>query len=323
MQDTGNPLTAAIDGSGFFVLQRNGETLYTRAGQFEFDADGQLVDSGNKAPVLVRTDSTTSTTFNINDYRVYPPKATATVTLTGGLARTGTATFNLPAFTVVDSSGGSQTLTAKFVRDASDPLHWTIEVDDANNKAIGTGDLRFNADGTPVDGSNSISVTLAPADIASSTIKIDCGAANSFAGITDLASGTVSQVTMQKQDGLQLGALTGESFDDKGGLKLTYSNGSTKTPASLLLAQFDEPERLTQIDGGLFTAPANVQPVLSTAETAGLGRVDGGKLEQSNVDLTAQFSNLIIIQRGYQASSQMTSVANEMIQQLLAMDQHP
>jgi len=132
-----------------------------------------------------------------------------------------------------------------------------------------------------------------------------------------------SSVQLLKQDGIQLGSLTGTSFDDHGRITLTYSNGQTKTPATLLLARIDEQQQLTPIGSGLFTAQTSTQPQFAPAQTAGLGRVVGGEIEQSNVDLTQQFSDLIIIQRGYQASSQTTSVANEMIQTLLQMGQHP
>jgi flagellar hook protein FlgE len=69
----------------------------------------------------------------------------------------------------------------------------------------------------------------------------------------------------------------------------------------------------------MYVAQAGRQPVLGAAADSGLGAVKGQSLEMSNVQLTDQFSDLIIIQRGYQASSQMTSVANEMLQQLLSM----
>jgi flagellar hook protein FlgE len=322
-RNTGNPLNAALDGNGFFVLDRDGQMLYTRAGQFEYNADGQLVDTTTKAPVLVRNDSGSSTNFNVSDFRVYPPKVTTTVNLTGTLASTGTATFSLPAVTLVDSGGGSQTITAKFVRNASDATQWSVEVDDSSGKALATGDLRFNADGTPKDGYNSMKVTLSPANITPFDVTINFGAANSFAGVTSLSSQTTSQVQMLKQDGIQLGSLTGTSFDDHGRITLTYSNGQTKTPATLMLAQIDQQEQLTPIGSGLFTAQAITQPQFAPAQTAGIGRVVGGQIEQSNVDLTQQFSDLIIIQRGYQASSQTTSVANEMIQTLLQMAQHP
>jgi flagellar hook protein FlgE len=320
---TGNPLTAALDGNGFFVLDRDGQMLYTRAGQFEYNADGQLVDTTTKAPVLVSNDSGSSTSFNLSDFRVFPPKVTTTVSLSGTLASTGTATFSLPAVTLVDSDGGSQQITAKFTRNSTDATKWSVEVDDASGKALGTGDLRFNADGTPQDGYNSMTVTLSPAKTPSFDVKINFGAANSFTGVTSLSSQTTSSVQLLKQDGIQLGSLTGTSFDDHGRITLTYSNGQTKTPATLLLARIDEQQQLTPIGSGLFTAQTSTQPQFAPAQTAGLGRVVGGEIEQSNVDLTQQFSDLIIIQRGYQASSQTTSVANEMIQTLLQMGQHP
>src|SRR5882724_2762490 len=321
-RSTGDPLTAALDGNGFFVLDREGQMLYTRAGQFEYNSDGQLVDTTTKAPVLVRNDSGSSTHFNVSDFRVYPPKTTTTVKLTGTLAGTGTATFSLPAVTLVDSGGGSQQITAKFVRNGSDATQWSVEVDDASGKALGTGDLRFNADGTPKDGYNTMTVTISPANLTPFDVKIDFGAANGFAGVTSLSGQTTSQVQLQSQDGVQLGSLTGTSFDDHGKITLTYSNGLTKTPATLMLAQVDQQEQLTPIGSGLFTAKSSNQPQFATAQTAGIGRVLGGQIEQSNVDLTQQFSDLIIIQRGYQASSQTTTVANEMIQTLLQMGQH-
>jgi flagellar hook protein FlgE len=90
-----------------------------------------------------------------------------------------------------------------------------------------------------------------------------------------------------------------------------------------MLARVDEQQQLTSIGSALFTAPDNAQLQIAPAQSAGIGRVVGGQIEQSNVDLTQQFSDLIIIQRGYQASSQTTSIANEMIQTLLQMEQHP
>jgi flagellar hook protein FlgE len=324
MQDTGDPLTAALDGSGFFVLQQpDGQYQYTRAGQFELNNDGVLVETRSKLPVLVRTDTADRTTFNIDSFRTYPPKATTTVNLSGTLSRTGSATFNLTGIKVVDSTGAAQTLSANMVRSDSDASSWSVEVDDAQGKSIGTGAVAFNDDGTPKSDSSSMTFTLSPGNGAASTVTLDFGAAGSYAGVTSISSNTVSQTSVTRQDGLQLGTLSSTAYSDNGQLTLTYSNGATKTPASLLLAQFDGENGLKEIDGGMFTAPADMQPVISTAQTMGLGRVVGGKVEQSNVDLTSQFSNLIIVQRGYQASSQVTSVANEMLQQLLTMDQHP
>lgn len=323
LRDTGNPLDVAIDGDGYFVIERNNDWLFTRAGQFQFDKDGVLVDRSTGAKALVTTDSASSVPFSLDPYRVFQPKATGVVNLTGTLARTGTATFDLASLAVLDASGGTQTLKAHFARHDDDPLTWTVEVSNADNKVIGHGDLKFAADGTPAEGNEPISVTVEPKDQQPFTFVVKMGDVGSFSGITSPSSASASAVSIAKRDGNQLGTLTGTTFDDHGRITLTYSNSEKLTPATLLLAQFNAPDQFHSIGGGLLTASENQRPQLAVAQTEGRGRIVGSKVEMSNVDLTQQFSDLIIIQRGFQASSQMTSVANEMIQQLLAMENKP
>lgn len=320
LRNTGNSLDVAIDGNGFFVLDRDGERLYTRAGQFEFDRDGILIDRRSRARVLVTTETTGPAAFDIDDQRVFAPRATANVTLAGTLARGGTGTtFSIPQFTVIDTAGGSQTLSARFVRDAENPLRWRVEVLNSDNAVVGSGAIEFNADGTPREGANTVSVTLRPTNLAEFTFTLNAGAVGTFAGITSPPAGTVSQVQVQRQDGVPVGSLTAVVFDDDGRVRLSYSNGETRTAATLVLARVSSPDQLRPLGDEVFVAAAGEQPVLGTARAGGLGRAVGGQVELSNVELTEQFTDLIIIQRGYQASSQMTSVANEMLQQLLAL----
>jgi flagellar hook protein FlgE len=181
--------------------------------------------------------------------------------------------------------------------------------------------LKFYADGTPADGSNAFDVTVKPKDLPDLPITLKFGEPGSFAGVTSIATSTTSQVTVQKQNGLALGRLLQTSFDDQGRLTLTYSNNQTRTPATLLVARVTSSKQLHEIGNSLFTAAEGSTIGLGTAGNAGNGRIVGGKVEASNVDLTQQFTTLIIVQRGYQASSQLTSVANEMMQQLLSMGQ--
>jgi flagellar hook protein FlgE len=330
LQNTGNPLDAAIDGNGFFVLQKDGQQLYTRAGEFEFDKDGNLVDTATQAQVFVRTDASGGTTFNINDYRVDPPVPTTTVTLTGTLAQAGAGTFTMPPMTLIDSGGASEQVTLTFTpassgasgsSGSSGSSTWSVSAKDASGKSLGTGTLQFGPDGTPVSGDSSMTLTLSPANLAASTITVNFGSPGSYTGVTSITGNTISNVSLEHQDGVALGALTGVSFDNQGRLTLAYSNGSTKTPATLLLAQFAAPQQLKELNGGLFTTVGTIEPQLGVAQSAGLGSISGGEIEQSNVDLTQQFSSLIIIERGYQACSQTTSIADQMIQQLLQMGQ--
>ena len=116
-----------------------------------------------------------------------------------------------------------------------------------------------------------------------------------------------------------MGTLAGMTFDERGNLEVTYSNEEKKKIGRLVLARFDSSGDLTSVGDGLYVTQQGRAPQLAGGMDFGLGRVSGGNLELSNVELTEQFADLIIIQRGYQASSQMTSVANEMLQQLLSM----
>jgi flagellar hook protein FlgE len=304
------------------VVQRDHEDLlFTRAGRFELDKDGFLIEHNTRAKALVTTATEGTTTFNANDYRVFAPKATTFVNAVGSLARGGTGTFDLTNLEVLDTGGGKQTLKAHFVRDSTDTLKWNVEVTNAAGATVGQGTIAFNSDGTPADGTAPIELTIEPENQPSFTVQLKLGDAGSFSGITSTASVTQSQVTVGKRDGTQLGSLSGTAFDDRGRITLTYTNGETLTPATLLLAHFTAPDEFRSLGSGLFAAYENQRPQLSVAQTSGLGRVVGSKVEMSNVDLTQQFSDLIIIQRGFQASSQMSSVANEMLQQLLALDQ--
>jgi flagellar hook protein FlgE len=319
MRDTGNPLDAGVDGNGFFVLDREGQQLFTRAGQFEFNSDGVLVERTTGAKVLVSTDTTATTTIDLNQYRTAAPKATAEVLLMGTLARTGTATFDLNSVPVVDESGARHTLKMKLTRDGTDAGLWTVEVIDSANAVIGGGKIRFNADGTPAADSNVLKFTMKPTGLPEFELSVKFGDAGSFANVTSNSTASTSQLSVLKQDGLERGTLSSTTFDSEGRLTLTYSNGQKKTPATLLLAQFDSSEQLQALGSGLYVAKPGVTVALAPAQISGRGNIVASKVEMSNVDLTQQFTDLIIIQRGYQASSQMTSVANEMMQQLLSM----
>jgi flagellar hook protein FlgE len=322
-----DPLDAAISGNGFFVLNNSGTTLYTRAGQFEIDKNGFLVDATTQAQVMFSTDKVPVGSLNVNAFQTDAPVATTTVTLAGNLVQGDTATttgttpvpttYQTPAITVFDASGATETITVKFTEDSTNPLLWTAEVEDANGAVIGSQKVTFNADGT-LAADTSITATVTPTSAPKFDIKVNLGSAKTYAGVTDLGSAGTSSIQAQHVDGQAIGALTAYSFTSQGQLKATYSNGDTKTLGTLVLAKFQTDKQLKEVGNGDF-ASVSGSPILGTALGQGLGSVEGGQIEMSNVDLTNQFTDLIIIQRGYQAGSQMVSTANDMIQQLLNM----
>jgi flagellar hook protein FlgE len=162
-------------------------------------------------------------------------------------------------------------------------------------------------------------VELTPENQSAFSFALKIGEAGTFSGVASTSGTTTSQLSLLKQDGIQLGTLVSTTFDDRGRITLKYSNGETLTPATMMMAQFSSPDQFRSLGGGIYGVFDGQRPLLGEAQTGGRGRVIGGRMEMSNVDLTQQFSDLIIIQRGFQASSQMTSVANEMLQQLLAV----
>ncbi len=319
-QQTGNPLDAGVNGEGFFVVDQNGAYVYTRDGQFQIDSNGDLVDTANGAKVMVSTSSTAIGSFNVNSYLTYPPKATTTVNLSGNLARSGqTGAYTLPNITVDDGSGGTETLSAVFTQSTTNPLQWSVTVKNSQNTSVGTGTLTFGTDGTPAAGTTDIPVTVTPTSGAAFTVNFAFGTSGSFAGVTSISGQASSQLQVQSQDGIALGVLTQTTFDSSGNVTLTYSNSQTLTPAQLLLAQFEAPQQLEALGTGMYAAVGGAKPTLGAPGTTNFGSIEAGQIEMSNVDLTQQLTDLIVIQRGYQASSQISQVANQMMQQLLQM----
>jgi flagellar hook protein FlgE len=318
---TGAPLDAAIDGNGFFVLNDNGTTLYTRAGQFEVNKNGDVVDTTTQAQVMFSTSTSTYGPLNVNASQTDAPVATTTVTLAGNLVQNTTTptTFTTPAITVYDASGASETLTVHFAQNATNPLQWTAQVENATGTVIGTQALTFNANGSLATGSTSITATVTPASAPQFNVTFNLGTAGAFDGVTSTASGTTSTVQAGHVDGQPLGTLTQYAFTNAGQLQISYSNGDTRTIGTLVLARFETQDQLKEVSKGAFVAAGGAKPTLGTALDQGLGAIDGGHLEMSNVDLTTQFTELITIERGYQAGSQLVSAAGEMMQQLIDM----
>lgn len=332
LRDTDSPLNAAIDGSGFFVLEQNGERRYTRSGQFSFNDEGTLVELGSGAQVVVSTAASAQGAFNINSSRTFAPRATREVTLRGTLTRTGDDSHELSNIVVFDAAGTRITLHARLTRIApaagEQPLGWRVEVLDSDDQVLSSqpAEIRFNADGTPASGASSVTVSVNSSNAADFDVVLNFGAPGSFTGVRSPPSrendntSNNSQVQILRQDGVQAGSLQRAEFDENGILKLTYTNGETVDAATLVLAQFNVPQKLLALGDGLFAASEDTTPLLGKALDQGLGSIAGGRLESSNVELTQQFTDLIIMQRGYQASSQVSSVTNELIQTLLAMD---
>jgi flagellar hook protein FlgE len=318
LKQTGNDQDAAITGNGFFVLRRDGQVFYTRSGQFSFDADGFLVSSTQNARVAGLVGGSLQD-INILGLRTNGGKATTKVSFAGILdaSATNTAPFDVTGITVYDASGVSHTLTATFTNNSViTPGSWLVDVKDEKGNVLTSGEIRFNDDGTPAVAFNSFDVSLSGGS--STFVQFFFGDPGSVAGARSLSASS-SSLAVSAQDGFGAGSLTRATFDATGTVVLQYSNGQTSNVEHLALASFNFLGGLQETEGSLFISTHGEQPLLGQAQSGPFGSITGGSVELANVDLAQQFSDLIISQRGYQASSQVISTANDMIQSLYDM----
>lgn len=312
LRATGNASDLAIDGNGYFVLRdESGNLHYTRAGQFAFDDSGRLVDTVSRFEVMAFNEEGHLAPVDLSQIRTLPPAATTRINLTGNLSPTSTSQ-RVNDVRVFDSQGGTRTLSIEFTRPATGgvPGEWTVNVLDEAGATIATGEVRFSAGGTLLAGYEGIDLNLG-----SQTVRLSFGTAGAFDGLTQL-SGSPTSISANVADGRASLQLTDFSFNEQGVLRLRYGATETRDGVRLALADLTG-ESLLNVDGSrLYTAPQSSVRAIGRAGEGSFGRLAGGSLELSNVDLTQEFADMIIIQRGYQASSRVLTVTNEMIDTL-------
>ncbi|MFT3806714.1 flagellar basal-body rod protein FlgF [Arenimonas sp.] len=315
IRQTGTPTDLAIDGNGFFVLRDgNGNLYYTRAGQFRFNEDGLLVDSVTGYQVMAIDSAGNLQSIDLDGYRTLPPQATTSVRMVGNIAP-GTPSTTINSIRVYDSAGALHTLTATLTDNtAVTPGSYLVSVVDETGATIGTGEVRFGTDGTPLAGFNTLVLNPTYQGVAQS-ITLNFGTPGAFSGATRLA-GIASNLGAQVADGHPLLGITDLSFDDKGVLQVVYSSSEKRSGPQIALASFPNESALDMVGGRLIAGTSVLQRELGRPGEGVFGRIAGGSLELSNVDLTQEFADMIIIQRGYQASSRVMTVSNEMIEQL-------
>lgn len=317
-RQTGNSTDLAISGLGFFVLRNDqGDSYYTRAGQFQFDQDGFLVDTVSQHRVAGMDGSGNLVDINIKNQRTLPPTATTKVEMVGTLARTGptNTTHTISSIKVFDNTGASHTLAVKLEPVNVPSNSWTVTVSDESGGTLQTGTITFGLDGSPVAGFNTISVPLESNGV-TQTIVLDFGTPGSFNLASQVASGASHTLSARVTDGSATAGIASYAFDEKGVIQFTYANGEKRSGGQLALADFADETALIATDKSLYRAPTSLHAEYGRPGSAQFGRIQGGYIELSNVDLAQEFGDILIIQRGYQASSRVMTVSNEMLEQL-------
>ena len=314
LQQTQNALDLAIDGTGFFVLTQGDQTYYTRTGSFQVDKDGYVVLAGTDYRLATLDSSGRAVEVSVNNYSTNPPQQTTTIQFANNLSSSAT-TYSIGDVKVYDAQGTAHDWSIQFAKDTSStagPDDWIVTVTDSNGTQIGQQTIKFN--NGVIDPTTS---KLTFADSASGLSVVFDFSQN----VTSYSSGDTSTLNAASVDGHGLGTISSVEVNDKGELEISYSNDQKKSLGAVAIADFRDPQALDVRSGGLYVDNGSAGRELFSTASNEAGKVVSHQLEASNVDLAKQFGDMIIIQRGYQASSQLTSVANEMMQQLLAMGQ--
>jgi flagellar hook protein FlgE len=344
IQLTGGNYDAAIKGNGFFVVQDpSGNTLYTRAGNFNLDADGnlttatgQLVQGWTAQNGIVNTSGATGT-ITIPSNALQTPSATQNFALTinlnaAGVVGQSTGSFSTP-IQVVDSLGVEHTLTVNFTENS--PGSWHYDVDIPGEDVGGTpgtptsvtnGDLTFDSNGNLTSPAAPAQVAISITGLAdtASDMNINWNLATEKGLGTPLISqfSAASAVSAASQDGVAASQVTQVSIANGGTITAQFSNGNQEVIGQLALASVSNPDSLIAVGQNNYEAGANTAtPVVGVPSTGTLGTVEGGALEASTVDIATEFTNLIVYQNSYQANSKVILTLDQLTQALLALKQ--
>lgn len=318
LQATGRNMDMSIQGDGFFIYDQGVNRRYSREGSLSLDSTGNIVNSstglrlqgwlvdasGNVDPNLPADDINLTTDGTV-------ARATSNAIIGGNLSADavaigGTVTNTMGLY---DSLGALHTAEVTFTRTGNNAWSWAV-TDPATG--VGAGTLTFDTQGQY----NASTVTTA--------ISIPGGAGANAIGLTaDFSSMTMlagdTSVSVTSQDGLPTGTVTDLYITPKDGqVFLVYSNGMREQVAQVAVARFNNPAGLIKSGNTMFQQGLNSgEPQIGLANSGGRGTIAAGYLEASNVDMAQEFTNMILAQRGFQASSRVITTSDEIMQELV------
>ncbi|GAA1920180.1 flagellar hook protein FlgE [Arthrobacter gandavensis] len=297
-QSTGRATDMMISGDGYFVTKQGTQTTYTRAGAFDLDADGRLVTTDGKivqgwtgVDGVINTGGAVGN-VQLPDGAIAPAVATSQATVGGNLpSETAVGGTFVRDMDVYDANGVATVVPLTFTRTAGG---WTAS---AGGPAV---DLAF---------ANGIQDTANPQTLNVNGVQVDLTGLTSYAG--------VSTASVTGQNGRAAGTLESFSIAKDGTIIGSFTNGAKQSLARIAVATFTNPAGLEKAGNSGYTATVNSgNPVLGGPGDPGMGNAIAGSLEMSNVDLSQEFTNLIVAQRGFQANARIITTSDEVLQEL-------
>lgn len=340
LQGTSSATDLAVNGNGFFVVNESAnpgtgdDYMFTRAGEFRTDKDGNLVnsagyylqgwplDNNGNLPAAQQAIGSVET-VNVDNLSGLP-RATDSMELGANLPSSGLTngdTFQSTA-QIFDSLGNPHDVTFQFEYDAGafGGEDWEITVSTPNGTPsfATTPQFSFNGDGSPNTDLSALTldVTGWSTGANNSSISVDFGNQNAFDGLTNFNT-DFTGFTELNQNGLKFGNYTGVNINDKGVVTAVFDNGRRKDIYQLPVAIFNNPNGLEARTGNAYLQTnESGDYLLSEAGVGGAGEVAPSSLEASTVDLAEEFTNMITTQRAYSAATKVITTSDEMLQEL-------
>lgn len=327
---TDNGLDLAISGKGFFVMGEGGARTFTRAGAFSVDRDGYVVNAGAQRlqvfPPLAGGGFNTGATTDLRlTSGESAPSATGRVEMTLNLPGNAAVPTKTPfdaadpdtysystAMTVYDSLGAAHTATVYFSKTAAENT-WEQRLY-IDGDAVGAAQtLEYSNTGALVSppGGEITFPAYAPATGAAPiSLTYDLGTSTQY--------GAAFSVSAIDQDGYTTGRLIGVETGADGVVQARFTNGRSVALGQIAIAQFASVDGLQPLaDTTWGETFASGPALLGAAGSGGVGAVQSGALEGSNVDVTQQLVNMITAQRNFQANAKMISTADTISQTII------
>jgi flagellar hook protein FlgE len=336
LENTSSPTDLAINGRGFFVLNdASGGRFYSRAGEFNFDRNGDLRNPDNLVvqgyPVTgVASDGTLSlgslSDLSVPGGGIIPPLASNEMNVEVNLDA-GAAVGNIftSAVTIYDSLGNSVPVTLTFTNTGAG----TWDVAGSIPASAGTG-VTLNGDATTSIAFDESGQLTTPAADVTMALALTNGAANpqnvtwNLYDASGLNNGSLtgyaspSSTTFLGQNGYPAGSLRGVSFDEAGIVTGSYSNGQLTPLFQLALAEFPSYYGLTKMGHNLYAESLESgQALPGVPGSSSLGSISPSSIEMSNVDLAQEFVKMITTQRAFQANSRVITTSDEVLTELI------
>lgn len=342
-QATNNPFDIMINGDAMFIVNNNGVNYFTKAGNFSVDTNGTLVTSQGYAVMGWDADEEGNVIkSNVQAICLYSPEnqyaspvATTATTVSGNINKedesfssaAGTISTNI---TFYDSLGYKYQATIDIAQTADYEYELSVSsvtcdgkklelTDDELNSLIDDNVITFNDATGAIDTGSLLTLKATSLGIASlsSDVTID------FSQLTCM--GTDTALIPERGDitganaGRTVGNLSGVSIQKDGKIVATYDNGDQRVIAQIAVANFTNLSGLEKAGDNLFAATLNSGEFDGIGDdiTADGGYFTKGVVEMSNVDLAAEFTDMITTQRGYQANSRIITVSDTMLEELI------